>query len=759
MVTRLGTPLGTQLGTEIGAFPDNPPPLPPPPFDATKHYALSDFSAANYYDSQPGGGEVGDAATGFGVVYLLQATGIPATTTQIVYNNTPASAPFAGHTLQGSSTGLLRGTAYRDTTNNTISPSRTIVSSDLGKFLTFGYAFDPGASRLRAYADRQEIGTATTMATYVPGTLSSRLGVYRDLTLPTTSFRVLGWVAYRGVLSSPNLLALFDSIRAAGDVPTSITGVTVTRRISLRDTLAVPNVAVSDGDAAPATLPDSVTLASVDAMTKAGSPLVRVIDPALNGRVSYGAIGFTSSSYLDSAPSAGIVGSTGGFYVAYRFDVPLTSAADVLVSRENVTGLAGYSVYIGTTSASFLVANGSAYVVATCPVPPGRRVLTVLCRYSGGTGGTARIAVDGVEGAPVVLSGSFSPLPAQPMRIGAKSPNATVPAATSTFFSVSGGDLPVSDAEAAAFWAQALPSATLPRIAGKTQHEYDITQDVVANGGPSAGIPATVQDRVGTDHLTRSGSNLVVSQRTERLWSYETTPIYQGADTLTNANHFVSTFDDVTAAGQSFWNAFLYWVPGVAQVAGVVAGASSLALPNTGWDLRFAANNTTASWFIGDGSAFNSSGNAVLLTGRLNLLVQVWDQISLRQRLYHNRAEVGTGAARTGYAPTGAGTKINLGCSPRDTGSAGGARTLLGFAQGLGQPSPGRIQALYDSVVATDAMQGIPGMTSVLVDVTADIVANGGTLPAALTNRAGAGSFTRVGTPTLSQIYARAYSW
>ena len=73
---------------------------------------------------------------------------------------------------------------------------------------------------------------------------------------------------------------------------------------------------------------------------------------------------------------------------------------------------------------------------------------------------------------------------------------------------------------------------------------------------------------------------------------------------------------------------------------------------------------------------------------------------------------------------------------------------------GQGIPTLAQVQALFDAVAATDSMQGIPSMTSILIDTTLD-----GGNPATLTNRAGAGTFARTGTPTLSQVYNRAYAW
>lgn len=515
MTTELGTELGTTLGTILASMETDGSPV----FDASKMYTLGSISSANYYATQAAGGEPGTPPFGFAV--LAQVAALSGTNSMIAHRSTSA---YTGWQLWQSAAHVVQVFAALSGGTLAASPSRTLTASDAGKIvLIIGYIDASFARHL--WFDRLEVGSGTAAASYLAASTAQMLGMSYAAN-PATGYRPIAHFTFQGAPSAAQFQALYDAARTAGDLPATFPGATITHRWSLRDTLQLANVSVNDNAAAPASIPDSVTSASADAMAKVGSPVVRVIDPA-----------------------------------------------------------------------------------------------------------------------------------------------------------------------------------------------------------------------------------------TPRLWSYETSPIYRGAGALTQTAYFVSTFDDPTVAGQSFYNAYLYWVPAVTQAAASVAGANALAAPNTGWDLRFGANNATANWFIGDGAAFNTSSNAVLATGKLNLIVCVWDQAALRQRIYANRAEVGTGQTRTAYAPTGAGTKIQLGFSPRDAGLGTGARALLGFAQGLGAPSLAQVQALFDAVVSNETMQGVPGMTSTLVDLTLDIAGNGGAIPASLPNRAGSGSFTRTGAPTVTPIYARTYSW
>ncbi len=281
---------------------------------------------------------------------------------------------------------------------------------------------------------------------------------------------------------------------------------------------------------------------------------------------------------------------------------------------------------------------------------------------------------------------------------------------------------------------------------------------VADNSNAGTTIADSVTNAPG-DAYVRAGATpstiRVIDPATPRLWAYETTPVVRGAGTLTSANYFESSFDDASDAA-GFWWAMLLHMPAATQAANTIAGAAS---GNTGFDVRPGANNATLGWFLGDGSAYSASGNAVMQTAKINMVVGVWDAPNLRQRTYGNRVEVGTGIVRTAYVPATA-TKLGLGRSPRDPSAAGGARALLGYAQGNGVPSLAQVQALFDAVAANESMQPIAGMTSVLVDLTGAIAGAGGSIPASIANTGTlGGSFARTGAPAANSVYARAFAW
>jgi hypothetical protein len=726
-----------------------------PVFDTSKLYALNALSTALYYETQPAAGEVGDATNGFGVFELFYLAGLSSAQQFLSMNLT---APPGGFQIYQAANNQLQTYMMVTTTTSAIQKAWQLTPSDVGKLHVWGIAYDPTAalaSRGNAYTSRLLVGNAgTSMAGYSPATSQTRWGASLTATSPSTAIRLMGRIAYRGVLSAGNLLALFDAIRTAGDVPASITGVTTTHRWSLRETLAARKHSFVTSQIAPAAIPDSVTAASADALTRVGLPSVQVIDASAEGRTHYGVLGYTDTSYLQS--SGGIAGASGGFHLALRFAATQASSADVLVSRESAGGTFGYSVYLSTTALKFLCSNGSAYAIAECPFPLGPRApMTALLRFSGGTGGSIRVSIDGVEGTPVTMGGTFAVM-ANSMRVGAKSPNATVPATTSVIYALSGGDVPITDGEASAFWRAASAGLALPRITGKTQHEWDVTQDVVAAG--STAMPALILDRVGSDHLARVGTALAISTRRERLWGYDASPVVSGCTGFTSTAYYANNGPGVLAGSTAgFWAAVSFVID--AQTAGTRTLFGSQDGVNGGWDIRLTGNTIGQLAFIDNGGGGRYTPNATISAadiGQVMLLVAVYDAAALKIRIYSKRAEVSTGTSVTGFRPSPVGARLGehtLG------GAASTNVAIFGAAYGVGVPTLGQVQALFDGVQANDGrMQVIPGLTSTLYDLPLDIT--GGSMNALILDRASGGiNMARQGAPTVASRYSRSCSW
>jgi hypothetical protein len=119
-----------------------------------------------------------------------------------------------------------------------------------------------------------------------------------------------------------------------------------------------------------------------------------------------------------------------------------------------------------------------------------------------------RFYFNGVEiGSPVSITGYTAF--ASDMRVG-RYPDDASPLPSTNFisFGVAGGHYVPSAAEVAANAQAILATGRMQAIPGKTDHLYDCTADVLASGQEA--VPATVLDRVGTDHLTRIGPDYAI---------------------------------------------------------------------------------------------------------------------------------------------------------------------------------------------------------------------------------------------------------
>lgn len=301
MVTHLGTFLGTELGTDLGTFQDGAV-----TFDASKLYALNAFSGTDYYATQVGGGEAGDAA-GFGALVLIRLSALSGVA-RYLFNR--SNAGNAGWLVWIDSTNVVKFFCVSGAGAGISSPGFQLTASDVGRVIAIAVQHDGTKARLFINRTQAVDGTAITgytalaLRTTMSGTSAS------PTTNPATGVQELAWLTFLGTPTTAHLLALFDAIRpCGGDMPSkaaaeaAMPGTTVTHRWSLKEVLAAANLPVVDGQAAPATIPDSVTAATVDAMTKTGAPTVKVIDPTTPKLWSYetSPILYGGSAWADAA--------------------------------------------------------------------------------------------------------------------------------------------------------------------------------------------------------------------------------------------------------------------------------------------------------------------------------------------------------------------------------------------------------------------------------------------------------------------------
>jgi hypothetical protein len=98
-------------------------------------------------------------------------------------------------------------------------PTRTITSDDLNKLQLWGWQWD--TARVRSYFGRAEVGGGTLAATYTISDVSAAmaLGIRSNGTSPAHSgITIYGYVGGNTALTLPEIEALYDAVKAAGDV-------------------------------------------------------------------------------------------------------------------------------------------------------------------------------------------------------------------------------------------------------------------------------------------------------------------------------------------------------------------------------------------------------------------------------------------------------------------------------------------------------------------------------------------------------------
>lgn len=179
---------------------------------------------------------------------------------------------------------------------------------------------------------------------------------------------------------------------------------------------------------------------------------------------------------------------------------------------------------------------------------------------------------------------------------------------------------------------------------------------------------------------------------------------------------------------------------------------------NLGWNFTFTATNSACTFGAGGTNSATSPSSSIAATdiGKLSLFTGVWDAIAGSLRLYAKRAQVSTGSSLAGGFAPDTGVAPMIGRRGADSPSDG--LTIFGVSYAVGIATLAQIQAQFDAVMATERMQPVPGLPGVLIDLTQDFA--GGVVASTLTDRGAGGiNFSRVGSPTLSSQFARAWTW
>lgn len=697
-------------------------------------YAIKDCGIGTYLATAGNGGEPG-VATGFGIGGVFYYGG-PTVSTQML----------GGRFVLGGSTGyqayitptgqLTFGAGQGAGDAYVYAPPFQLNANDVGRLHSW-LAYHDG-TKLRLWVDRMQAGDGAAITGYAPAASAAQnIGYWPG---SVTRFGVVAEYTFRGVPSNAQIAAIFDDMRSRRDAPVALDGATLTHRWSLPKALASVSP-ITAGQVVPTPVADSVTAATIDDMSRVGSPTVQVIDAALNGLKTLGVQAFTSVDKLATVANLGIRGNPSGFVVRMGVTFKSLSGFEYLASCANSSGYQGWSFLRDGVNLYAYAANTSSLVQSTRVLNEGDLGTphTVDLVFSGST---VTLVFDGVASA-VSATGTYAvPTAAIAMHVG--SLNGNYASVNQNIHFIAGGDggsLAAVQA-AAATW---LKSRALAPMGLANEHLYNFELDCA-----SGTVPTTLSDRIGTDHVTKTGS-LVVSRHTMRTWAHETTPQQIGARGWSAANYASGPMTGFAHTSAPWWMV-------TALIVNAKGGPPLNFLTKTnpaGTQGLFLWGNSLNSIFaaIGSGANFGTYTVADSDVGRPLILGYQWTGTVLQT--FAKRAKLGGDVNAPTYTPSTA----NL-CLGRiaDSASAPGTDgvTIGGVMGGLGNLTLAEYQSAYDGYFAEDDLVAVPGKTARLYSLKKTVIANGGSL-AAIVDQMGSGeSLPIFGAPSVGNYYAHA---
>lgn len=678
---------------------------------------ITNFSASSYYATATAAGEAG-VATGFGVATLFQLSTLAGFS-----GNAPMADRSLGATgwvqYSGSGDVLLLG-LVNGSGGFVSSPSRKFLPSDIGKvFLHIGLHTGAGGF-LRAYADRQEVGAGTAIVGYTPASTLHQLAKSPQFAGVATPVTILAHVGFRGVPSLAQLQDYCDAARTLGDLPGTMTGATVTHRWSARDELRT---------------------------ALANSPA---------GRRTYGARNFSAANYASSA-AGGIRGNAAGFFAAFKMRLDrYTTAGEMIASCMDSGGTVGWYLQIitGGTGMRFVISPAGVTPTYTFNSSDAGRTFVCAVHY---TGTVARFYINRVQlGADAAVAWVANA--GQPFTIGQWTGAQSFP--SGSVFEVMGGDVNPTLGQIQQVFDDFESTGSLVPFAG-LQHRYVM--------GAAAGVPSPVLDTIGTDNLTVAGTlELAVdvakappapAQLTDRT-------TLAGADALLRAGTPAVRVFDPSIDGRRTLGAQGFSTSNYLECAGGLVGSASgdwiswlgtvntlpgtfaclvgkrNTSPQSGYDLTINGANVYYEHAYNAGIVAASTPLTAAMLGQPKVFTGVFTGSVIR--LYVDGVQTGSDVSCTpGYLASSLPFRVGL---YGDTTFAASTVSWYGDAGGLGVPTLAQIQAHAVATLATGRMQSIPGLTTMLHDPTADIVASGvDAVPVQVLDRVGTDHLTKVG--------------
>lgn len=481
------------------------------------------------------------------------------------------------------------------------------------------------------------------------------------------------------------------------------------------------------------------------------------------GLTLYGGRGFVPG-YLKSANGAGIRGNAAGFFVAavISFENFLLSGFKTITKLSSADSNGWALGTSGTTLRFITFSGGIAYISPTytlgaVDLEKPKLIIGVF------TGAAVRLYVDGVQIGTETVASFTSDNASAAMFAGTDTSATQV--CPGRLFSLSGGDSAggLSDVEISNMFSTFLGTGTIPTLGKLNEHKYIFAD--------SSGVPATVNDLIGVDHLSRiSTVELAVDKLTAPA-----TPAYL-PDRITAAvndrmtrvgSPRVELLDNVIKDGRD-----IRGIEGFGVTNAYEGPAGSGAFTGTGswvawWGQINGTSTSTTPWlfdgsFAVRGTATNWSNVALASSAGTTtfnfsglflqpfIMVCIYTGTALRWYV-----DTGSGPQQVGAdtaATLGASQPISFGRRVSNFLHNGDNHSWFGASWGAipGGPSLTQVVDLCASIKARGHIQGIPGATLHLWDPLLDIAASGNHSPAQILDR--------VGTDHLSNTSALVYT-
>lgn len=695
-----------------------------PTVDGRRTLGSQGHSVANYLTCA--GGVAGSGA-GFWFVLHAQPNAVPGG------GNGRLCAKGNGAVTQGYrmfATPTLGWGACSSGGSEVVSPTTTVVAADVGRPALYLGQHD--GTKVRFWLNGVQVGDGVAITGYLgtssPFVLGRDAGGIND----ASAFSVFGSAGGNYVLTQAEITQIQADFERTGRIVPPV-GKTDHAWDLTTDTLA------SGVDAVPAQVLDRVGtdhLSKVGVAVQTDANAIRSVGP------------YSVADGWTTGPGGGIRGAAGGVNV--ELDVWLTkvpTATEMLAECTDSLARSGWFFQAASASLRFWCVTGITGVQSgTYTLAAGD--LNKRLRLTGNltAAGAIQFFVNGVQvGSDVALGGAYT-VPAATVAMAIGQHYAAQNFSSGYVEAIQGGNAPIAAGDVTTL--NASLTTAPPSLGGTlTTKRYIFETDIAAVSGA---LPAKSVERIsGGDDMARAGSPLVLAQRTERLWSYETSPVMLGGTTFTDADYYGSNTLGFQGSTAGYWvSLLLYILPGSSSATRILI---SDVWGTGGWYMTTSGANATLQFTSRNTSDVNGAVIPLLSSdvGKLLLVTMQYDPSIGKLRSFSKRLEASQVTCAGYVVPTGG---MYIGRSTTGAGFGAGNVALLGVSAGNALISLAEYQAQYDACMARERMIEVPGKADFLVDFTLE-----GALPATLTDRKGSAHLPKVGAPTLHQQYARAW--